>query len=209
MVSPLLRHCRYHSRALSHRSGAVWSTFPVADRSWNPETIFLTNAQHLEVVDLDFGLGRILRRIQTDKREVIFNTLKWKVFHGDCLIMTEGAEGCHCDSLQHLQPWWGSLSNYLFTPVESVNTTSVENVTTGVLDKNEKHYLRCKDKAKKKIMWRYTYWLAWVCPIHHFTSSFIVWLVYVSTHHHIQIVIFIFIVFFISSYSFIFDEQKM
>ena len=35
---------------------------------------------------------------------------------------------------------------YLF---ESVNTTSMENVSTGVLDRNKEHYLRCEDKAKK------------------------------------------------------------
>ena len=38
-------------------------------------------------------------------------------------------------------------SNY-FT-IESVKATSMENVSTGVLHKNEEHYLRCKDKAKK------------------------------------------------------------
>ena len=33
--------------------------------------------------------------------------------------------------------------------IESVKTTSIENVSTGVLDKNKEHYLRCKDKGKK------------------------------------------------------------
>ena len=33
--------------------------------------------------------------------------------------------------------------------IESVNTTSMENVSTGVLDENKEHYLRCTDKAKK------------------------------------------------------------
>ena len=32
---------------------------------------------------------------------------------------------------------------------ESVKTTFMENVSTGVLDKNKEHYLRCKDKAEK------------------------------------------------------------
>ena len=36
--------------------------------------------------------------------------------------------------------------------VESVKTTSMENVSAGVLDKNKEHYLRCKDKAKKYMM---------------------------------------------------------
>ena len=33
--------------------------------------------------------------------------------------------------------------------IESVKTTSMENVSTGVLGKNTEHYLRCKDKGKK------------------------------------------------------------
>ena len=37
--------------------------------------------------------------------------------------------------------------------MESVKTTSVENISTGVLDKNKEHYLRCKDKAKNSLMY--------------------------------------------------------
>ena len=33
--------------------------------------------------------------------------------------------------------------------IESIKTTSMENITTGVLDKNKEHYLRSKDKAEK------------------------------------------------------------
>ena len=32
---------------------------------------------------------------------------------------------------------------------ESIKTTSRENVSTGVIDENKEHYLRCKDKAEK------------------------------------------------------------
>ena len=35
--------------------------------------------------------------------------------------------------------------------IESAKTTSTENVSTEVLDKNKEHYLRCTDKAKKSI----------------------------------------------------------
>ena len=31
----------------------------------------------------------------------------------------------------------------------SIKATSMENVSTGVLDKNKEHYLRCNDKAGK------------------------------------------------------------
>ena len=33
----------------------------------------------------------------------------------------------------------------IYVLIESVKTTSMENVSTGVLDKNKEHYLRCKD----------------------------------------------------------------
>ena len=33
--------------------------------------------------------------------------------------------------------------------MESVKTTSMENVSTRVLDEIKEHYLRCKDTAKK------------------------------------------------------------
>ena len=33
--------------------------------------------------------------------------------------------------------------------IESIKTMSMENISTGVVDKNKEHYLRCKDKAKK------------------------------------------------------------
>ena len=42
-----------------------------------------------------------------------------------------------------------TLSLYMSVRIESVKATSMENVSTGVLDKNKEHYLRCKDKAKK------------------------------------------------------------
>ena len=32
--------------------------------------------------------------------------------------------------------------------IESVKTTSIENVSTGVLDKNKEHFFRCKDTTK-------------------------------------------------------------
>ena len=37
--------------------------------------------------------------------------------------------------------------------IGSVKTISMENVSTGVLDKNKQHYLRCKDKAKSHMMY--------------------------------------------------------
>ena len=33
--------------------------------------------------------------------------------------------------------------------IQSIKTTSQENISTGILDKNIEHYLRCKDKAEK------------------------------------------------------------
>ena len=33
--------------------------------------------------------------------------------------------------------------------IESIKATYIENVRTGVLDKNKEHYLRCKDNAEK------------------------------------------------------------
>ena len=33
--------------------------------------------------------------------------------------------------------------------IETIKTTSMENVSTGELDKNKEHYLRCQDKAEK------------------------------------------------------------
>ena len=33
--------------------------------------------------------------------------------------------------------------------LERMKTTSMENVSTGVLDKDKQHYLRCRDKAEK------------------------------------------------------------
>ena len=41
--------------------------------------------------------------------------------------------------------------------IESVKTTSMENASTGVLDKNKEHYLRCKDKAKNHMMYQGIY----------------------------------------------------
>ena len=35
--------------------------------------------------------------------------------------------------------------------IEHVNTTSVETVSTGVLDKNKEHYFRCKDYVSRQI----------------------------------------------------------
>ena len=32
--------------------------------------------------------------------------------------------------------------------IESVKNTSMDDVSTGVLDRNKEHYLRCKDKAE-------------------------------------------------------------
>ena len=46
--------------------------------------------------------------------------------------------------------WHFSLVGYRNQPcVESIKTTSMETVSTGVLDKNKEHYLRSKDKAEK------------------------------------------------------------
>ena len=43
-----------------------------------------------------------------------------------------------------------SLAGYKNQPcVESIKTTSMETVSTGVLDKNKEHYLRSNDKAEK------------------------------------------------------------
>ena len=46
-------------------------------------------------------------------------------------------------------------------PIESIKTTSMENVSTGVLDKNKEHYLRCKRWSRKIIWCNKTY--NWVC----------------------------------------------
>ena len=40
----------------------------------------------------------------------------------------------------------------LGTVIESVKTTSMENVSTEGFDKNKEHYFSCKDKTKKKII---------------------------------------------------------
>ena len=37
--------------------------------------------------------------------------------------------------------------------VESVKTASMENVSTGLLDKNKEYYLKCTDKAKNHMMY--------------------------------------------------------
>ena len=49
-----------------------------------------------------------------------------------------------------VQPLWAILQTLMML-IESVNTTFVENVSTGVLHKNKQHYryLSCKDKTKK------------------------------------------------------------
>ena len=44
---------------------------------------------------------------------------------------------------------WKYFNNKLLYSIESLKTTSVENVSTGVLKKNKEHYLRSKDKADK------------------------------------------------------------
>ena len=36
--------------------------------------------------------------------------------------------------------------------IESMKTTSMEAISTGVLDKNKEHYLRSKDKAENHTM---------------------------------------------------------
>ena len=41
------------------------------------------------------------------------------------------------------------LIDMVMLSIESVKTTSMENVSTGVFNKNKEHYLRCKVKAKK------------------------------------------------------------
>ena len=42
-------------------------------------------------------------------------------------------------------------SFFIHYPIERVKTTYMENVSTGVIDKNKEHYLRCKDKANNHI----------------------------------------------------------
>ena len=37
-------------------------------------------------------------------------------------------------------------------PIESVKTTSMENFSAGVLDRNKEHYVRCKDESPKNHM---------------------------------------------------------
>ena len=45
---------------------------------------------------------------------------------------------------------WMMRGNYIpCCSIESIKTPSMENVSTGVLDKSKEHYLRCKDKAEK------------------------------------------------------------
>ena len=46
--------------------------------------------------------------------------------------------------------------------IESVKTTFMENVSTGVLDKNKEHYLKCKDQAKKSHNLFMTYTITYV-----------------------------------------------
>ena len=41
--------------------------------------------------------------------------------------------------------------------IESIETTSMETVSTGVLDENKEHYLRSKDKAENDMMYQDTY----------------------------------------------------
>ena len=42
------------------------------------------------------------------------------------------------------------------TWIESVKTTFMKNVSTGILDENKEHYLRCKNKDKKSYdVWRH------------------------------------------------------
>ena len=50
---------------------------------------------------------------------------------------------------------------WYFDPIESIKTTSMEDVSTGVLEKN-KEYLRGKDKAPKMIWCNKTYIIAYV-----------------------------------------------
>ena len=47
--------------------------------------------------------------------------------------------------------------------IVSVKIPSMENVSTGVLDKNKEHYLRCEDKVKTNHMMYYSkYTIAYV-----------------------------------------------
>ena len=47
------------------------------------------------------------------------------------------------------------------TIIESIKITSMENVSTGVLEKSKEHYLKCKDRAKNHLMYN-TYTIAYV-----------------------------------------------
>ena len=49
----------------------------------------------------------------------------------------------------------------LLSHIESTTTTSIEDVSTGVLEKN-KEYLRSKDKAKDDMMYQMIYIIAYV-----------------------------------------------
>ena len=64
--------------------------------------------------------------------------------------------------------------------IGSINTTSMGNVSTGVLDKNKEHYLKCKDKAEKSYdvlrkiqlqMLKYKIWNNTVCQTYSPTIS--------------------------------------
>ena len=48
--------------------------------------------------------------------------------------------------MDNAQPKWNGASTAV---VESMKTTSMETVSTGVLDQNKEHYIRSKDKAEK------------------------------------------------------------
>ena len=50
---------------------------------------------------------------------------------------------------------------HLNLSIESIKTTSMETVSTGVLDKNKEHYLRSKDIAENDVIYQDIY--NWIC----------------------------------------------
>ena len=100
-----------------------------------------------------------VNRERSHKRLVRERTASHLSFSGDSTYFSQLSYSCVCASF--MQPFmtkvltkYGLCANQ-WSPLhdDSVKTTSVENVSTGVLDKNKEHYLRCKDKAKSSMMY--------------------------------------------------------
>ena len=70
----------------------------------------------------------------------------------------EASELTRCGRVTHMDRWTVST----LVQIEIIKTTSMGNVSTGVLDQNKEHYLRRKNKAEKIIWCIKTYIVAYV-----------------------------------------------